>query len=383
MSDSPMLTRDPLHAVPRVWGEPCEIAPDVFMHPAFVNTYALRTPAGLLLVDPGFGHAVGQRARGRARLERRAAAHRGLHARPRRPRLRPARRSSPPASGRRSSRRRTAWRAFAATGSRTAGTRASTSASSACRSPSFPTTSTGRRSPFATRCAQRLGDLDVHYRAAKGETDDACWVWVPERALPLHRRSDHLAGAELRQPAEGAALPGGVGRRARRHGRPRRRVALPRPRPRGAGARGGAPGAHRDRALSARHHRPGARAHERRADAGGDLPRRRARPRAGDASVPARPTTTIRSSSCATCCACGAAGGTATPPICCRRPGRRRPARSPRSPAASTRWSRAAARCSTPATATLAAHLRRVGDARRARRSRRAAAQARRLRSAA
>ena len=54
-----MLTRDPLHAQPRVWGEPAEIAPDVFMYPAFVNTYALRTPAGLLLVDPGFGHASG------------------------------------------------------------------------------------------------------------------------------------------------------------------------------------------------------------------------------------------------------------------------------------------------------------------------------------
>ena len=57
MTDSPMLTRDPRHAAPRVWGDPCEIAPDVFMYPAFVNTYALKTPAGLLVVDPGFGHA--------------------------------------------------------------------------------------------------------------------------------------------------------------------------------------------------------------------------------------------------------------------------------------------------------------------------------------
>src|SRR5258707_14655493 len=56
MPDAPMLTRDPLHATPRVWGTPCEIAPDVFMYPAFVNSYALRTPAGLLLVDPGFTH---------------------------------------------------------------------------------------------------------------------------------------------------------------------------------------------------------------------------------------------------------------------------------------------------------------------------------------
>ncbi len=30
---------------------------------------------------------------------------------------------------------------------------------------------------------QRFGDLEVHFRAAKGETDDACWVWVPERKI--------------------------------------------------------------------------------------------------------------------------------------------------------------------------------------------------------
>jgi glyoxylase-like metal-dependent hydrolase (beta-lactamase superfamily II) len=32
---------------------------------------------------------------------------------------------------------------------------------------------------FRDALTQRLGDLEVHYRAAKGETDDACWVWVP------------------------------------------------------------------------------------------------------------------------------------------------------------------------------------------------------------
>ena len=28
---------------------------------------------------------------------------------------------------------------------------------------------------------QRLGDVDVHYHAARGETDDHLWVWVPSR----------------------------------------------------------------------------------------------------------------------------------------------------------------------------------------------------------
>ena len=53
---SSMLTTDPLHATPAFFGDPGEVAPDVFMHPAFVNTYALRTPDGLVLVDPGFTH---------------------------------------------------------------------------------------------------------------------------------------------------------------------------------------------------------------------------------------------------------------------------------------------------------------------------------------
>jgi len=48
-----MLTTDPRRAEPRFHGPPEEIAPDVFMHPVFVNTYALRTAVGLLLIDPG------------------------------------------------------------------------------------------------------------------------------------------------------------------------------------------------------------------------------------------------------------------------------------------------------------------------------------------
>jgi glyoxylase-like metal-dependent hydrolase (beta-lactamase superfamily II) len=34
---------------------------------------------------------------------------------------------------------------------------------------------------FRDSLVQRLGDLEVHYRAARGETDDGCWVWIPER----------------------------------------------------------------------------------------------------------------------------------------------------------------------------------------------------------
>ena len=53
-----MLTTDPLHAQLALFADPHEIAPDVLMHASFVNTYALRTPDGLLLVDPGFEPAA-------------------------------------------------------------------------------------------------------------------------------------------------------------------------------------------------------------------------------------------------------------------------------------------------------------------------------------
>ena len=52
-----MVTRDPLHTKPAFYGTPAEVAPDVFMYPMFVNSYALRTSGGLALVDPGFADA--------------------------------------------------------------------------------------------------------------------------------------------------------------------------------------------------------------------------------------------------------------------------------------------------------------------------------------
>ena len=55
---SPMLTTDPQHATIALFADPHEVAPDVLMHASFVNTYAMRTPIGLLCVDPGFGHTA-------------------------------------------------------------------------------------------------------------------------------------------------------------------------------------------------------------------------------------------------------------------------------------------------------------------------------------
>ena len=59
---SPMLTADPMNVPPgafALYADPYEVAPDVLIHPVFVNTYAIRTPAGLLLIDPGLEQNAG------------------------------------------------------------------------------------------------------------------------------------------------------------------------------------------------------------------------------------------------------------------------------------------------------------------------------------
>ena len=175
-----MVTSDPLSATPTFFGDPGEVAPDVFMHPAFVNTYALRTPDGLLLVDPGFTHTSdlihdGVRAWSDAPL--RVAVYTHGHA--------------DHAFGLR------AWLA--------AGERPGIVAQERCverfhryrlmhglnahinqRQFSLPQPLFPQHFEWPTllvhdRLTQRLGDVEVQYHAARGETDDHLWVWVPSR----------------------------------------------------------------------------------------------------------------------------------------------------------------------------------------------------------
>ena len=49
----------------------------------------------------------------------------------------------------------------------------------------------------------------------KGETDDHTWTWLPAPTRAVPRRPVHLGLPQRRQPAEGAALPAGVGRALR------------------------------------------------------------------------------------------------------------------------------------------------------------------------
>jgi len=175
-----MLTRDPLHAAPRVWGEPGEIAPDVFMHPAFVNSYALRTPVGLLLVDPGFGHASNSLQQA-VRQWSDAPLHTALythghvdHAFGLRAFLDAGERPQIIAQEHCVDR----FRRYALTHGWNARIN---QRQFSLPQPVFPHHFDWPTLTFRDALTQRMGDLEVDYRAAKGETDDACWAWVPAR----------------------------------------------------------------------------------------------------------------------------------------------------------------------------------------------------------
>jgi glyoxylase-like metal-dependent hydrolase (beta-lactamase superfamily II) len=176
---SSMVTRDPLHTEPRFFGRPGPVTDDVFMHPLFVNSYALRTPDGLVLIDPGFtpGEALRTAVRAWSDAPLRLAVYTHGHA--------------DHAFG---------LRAFLA-----AGERPEIVAQEHCEErfrrygalhglnarinqrqfglaePVFP-----KHFDWPTRyvrdaATERVGGLEVQLHAARGETDDALWAWVPAR----------------------------------------------------------------------------------------------------------------------------------------------------------------------------------------------------------
>ena len=181
---SPLVTTDPRHADPRVTAPPHEVAPGVLVHSAFVNTYAVRTPAGLLLVDPGLAHqsrAVHAAVRAWSDAPLHTAVYTHGHA----------------------------DHAFGLAAFLEAGERPQIVAQENCVArferyrlthglnarinqrqfgyprPVFPEHFDWPTLLFRDALTQRLGGVEVHYRAAKGETDDHCWVWIPERRYLL------------------------------------------------------------------------------------------------------------------------------------------------------------------------------------------------------
>ncbi|MFN8544361.1 MAG: alkyl sulfatase dimerization domain-containing protein [Candidatus Binatia bacterium] len=175
-----MVTTDPGTARLAFFGPSEEVAPDVFMQAAFVNSYAVRTPAGLLLIDPGFAHGAGTlheavRAWSDAPLHTVVYTHGHVD------------------------------HAFGLRAFLDAGERPDILAQENClarfrryeamygwnaainqRQFSLPIPAFVNHFDWPTivvrdRVVEHLGDVEVHVTAAKGETDDALWVWLPER----------------------------------------------------------------------------------------------------------------------------------------------------------------------------------------------------------
>ena len=176
-----MVTDDPENAaVPRLWAKAHAVQPDVLMQTAFVNTYAVATGAGLLLVDPGLrvrSAAVHEAVRewSDAPLPTALYTHGHFDA------------------------------GFGLAAWLDAGERQQIIAQENCVArfkryqltsgvqgrvnqrqfslpePMFPDRFDWPTVTVRDSLTQQIGDIEVHFHAAKGETDDALYAWLPER----------------------------------------------------------------------------------------------------------------------------------------------------------------------------------------------------------
>jgi glyoxylase-like metal-dependent hydrolase (beta-lactamase superfamily II) len=175
----PMVTTDPATATLAFFGPATAVTDDVFIHPAFINTYALRTKDGLVLIDPGFGHNT-ERLQRKVRAWSDAPLHTAVYTHGH------------------------ADHAFGLRAFLQAGERPEIVAQENCvarfhryrlmhgqnarinqrqfslPAPMFPQEFDWPTLLVRDRLGQRLGDVDVTYHAARGETDDHLWVWVEQ-----------------------------------------------------------------------------------------------------------------------------------------------------------------------------------------------------------
>ncbi len=180
MSDTPMLTTDPRNAKVTMFGDPFEVAPGVLMHASFVNTYAVKLPTGLLVIDPGFSHLaanVHEAVRGWSDAPLHTAVYTHGHA-DHAFGLKPfldagdapqiVAHENCPARFRRYEMTH-GWNARI------------NQRQFSLPEPNFPRRFVWPTLTFRDQLVQRIANVTVEYHAAKGETDDACYVWLPEQ----------------------------------------------------------------------------------------------------------------------------------------------------------------------------------------------------------
>lgn len=163
-----------------MFGTPHEVAPDVFMVPSFVNTYVLRSNDGLAIIDPGFQHTAGnvhEAVRTWSTAPLRVAVYTHGHA----------------------------DHAFGLGPFLKAGDQPAIIAQERCVDrfnryremhgqnahinqrqfqlprPMFPDRFDWPTVLVRDQTVQQLGDLELELHAARGETDDHLWAWVPAR----------------------------------------------------------------------------------------------------------------------------------------------------------------------------------------------------------
>ncbi|OGO50829.1 MAG: hypothetical protein A2148_03955 [Chloroflexi bacterium RBG_16_68_14] len=178
---APMVTDDPRSAtVPPLRAGSHPVRPDVFMHTVFVNTYAVTTGAGLLLIDPGLevmATAVRQavRAWSDAPLHTAVYTHGHVdHAFGLRPWLDAGERPQIIAQENCVAR----FRRYHLTGGLNARIN---QRQFSLPEPVFPDRFDWPTITVRDGLTQRIGDTEVRYHAAKGETDDALYAWLPDR----------------------------------------------------------------------------------------------------------------------------------------------------------------------------------------------------------
>jgi len=175
-----MLTSDPVNASPQYTGDPSEVAPDVFMHPVFVNSYAVKTPAGLLLIDPGT-KAGANRVHAAMRRWSSDPVHTAVYTHGHMDHafgLKPFLAEGHPIHIVAQENCPERFRRYALTNGYNEIINRRQFGDDRI---SFPNEFDWPTLTFRDSLAQRFGDLDVHYHAAKGETDDHCFVWMPQK----------------------------------------------------------------------------------------------------------------------------------------------------------------------------------------------------------